>query len=130
MNKLFKVLLVIISSIIMILSLAFIVIEGRLLFSGDWLIYDSPFFGCIRYLGRLLLSVFAFTKCLLEIIYINKEHKLKEYLGYADIGLVVMSVVILIFSTNYVGLVCIGLALIKILVCYIYSINFKRDCYE
>ena len=116
MNKLFKVLLVIISSIIMILSLAFIVIEGRLLFSGDWLIYDSPFFGFIRYLGKLLLSVFAFTKCLLEIIYINKEHKLKEYLGYADIGLVIMSVVILIFSTNYVGLVCILLATLNILI--------------
>ena len=116
MNKLFKVLLVIISSIIMILSLAFIVIEGRLLFSGDWLIYDSPFFGCIRYLGRLLLSVFAFTKCLLEIIYINKEHKLKEYLGYADIGLVVMSVVILIFLTNCVGFICIFLATLNILI--------------
>ena len=116
MNKLFKVLLVIISSIIMILSLAFIIIEGRLLFSGDWLIYDSPILGCIRYLGRLLLSVFAFTKCLLEVIYINKEHKLKEYLGYADIGLVVMSVVILIFSTNYVGLVCIVLSLINFVI--------------
>ena len=116
MNKLFKVLLVIISSIIMILSLAFIVIEGRLLFSGDWLIYDSPFFGCIRYLGRFLLSVFAFTKCLLEIIYINNEHKLKEYLGYADIGLVVMSVVILIFSTNYVGLVCIVLSFVNFII--------------
>ena len=116
MNKLFKVLLVIISSIIMILSLAFIVIEGRLLFSGDWLIYDSPILGCIRYLGRLLLSVFAFTKCLLEIIYINKEHKLKEYLGYADIGLVVMSVVILIFSTNYVGLVCIVLSFVNFII--------------
>ena len=116
MNKLFKVLLVIISSIIMILSLAFIVIEGRLLFSGDWLIYDSPLLGCIRYLGRLLLSVFAFTKCLLEIIYINKEHKLKEYLGYADIGLVVMSVVILIFSTNYVGLVCIVLSFVNFII--------------
>ena len=116
MNKLFKVLLVIISSIIMILSLAFIVIEGRLLFSGDWLIYDIPFFGFIRYLGRLLLSVFAFTKCLLEIIYINKEHKLKEYLGYADIGLVVMSVVILIFSTNYVGLVCIVLSFVNFII--------------
>ena len=116
MNKLFKVLLVIISSIIMILSLAFIVIEGRLLFSGDWLIYDSPFFGCIRYLGRLLLSVFVFTKCLLEIMYINKEHKLKEYLEYADIGLVVMSVVILIFSTNYVGLVCIVLSFVNFII--------------
>lgn len=116
MNKLFKVLLVIISSIIMILSLAFIVIEGRLLFSGDWLIYDSPFFGFIRYLGRLLLSVFAFTKCLVEIIYINKEHKLKEYLVYADIGLLVMSVVILIFSTNYVGLVCIVLSFVNFII--------------
>ena len=84
MNKLFKVLLVIISSIIMILSLAFIVIEGRLLFSGDWLIYDSPFNGFIRYLCRLLIAIFAFTKSLLEVIYINKEHSIKEYLYYGD----------------------------------------------
>ena len=112
MKVISKVLLVIFSSIAMILSLAFIIIEGRLLFSGDWLIYDSPLNGCLRYLSRLLLAIFVFIKCLLEMIHLNKNHRIKEYLGYADIGLVLMSIVILIFSTNYVGLVCLGLSLI------------------
>ena len=57
MNKLFKVLILVISSIIMIFSLAFIVIEARLIFSLDWLAYDSPFMGCIRYLCRLIIAL-------------------------------------------------------------------------
>ena len=122
MNKLFKILLVIISSIIMILSLAFIVIEGRLLFSGDWLIYDNPFNGFIRYLCRLLIAIFAFTKSLLEVIYINKKHSIKEYLYYGDISLVLMSLSILVFSTNYVGIICTLLANILLLVKFV---NFK-----
>lgn len=116
MNKLFKVLLVIISSLMMILSLMFIVIEGRLLFSGDWIIYDSPFNGFIRYLCRLLLSIFVFIKSLLEVIYINKKHSIKEYLSYGDIAIVVMSIVILIFSTNYVGVICLILSGLNLVV--------------
>ena len=123
MNKLFKILLVIISSIIMILSLAFIVIEGRLLFSGDWLIYDNPFNGFIRYLCRLLIAIFAFTKSLLEVIYINKKHSIKEYLYYGDISLVLMSLSILVFSTNYVGLVCIIVSILGLLIKLIYNKN-------
>ena len=122
MNKLFKILLVIISSIIMILSLAFIVIEGRLLFSGDWLIYDSPFNGFIRYLCRLLIAIFAFTKSLLEVIYINKEQSIKEYLYYGDISLVLISLSVLVFSTNYVGIICTVLANLLLLVKFV---NFK-----
>ena len=116
MSKLFKVLLVIVSSIVMLLSLAFIVIEGRLLFSGDWLIYDSPFNGFIRYLCRLLLSIFVFIKSLLEVIYINKKHSIKEYLSYGDISLVLMSLSILVFSTNYVGIICTVLSNLNLLI--------------
>ena len=123
MKKLFKILICIISSIMMILSFAFIIIEGRLFFSCDWSVYDSPFFSMIRYLSRLLLAIFAFTKSLLEIIYINKNHTIKEYLFYGDIALVVMSVVILIFSTNYVGLVCIIVSILGLLIKLIYNKN-------
>ena len=122
MSKLFKVLLVIVSSIVMLLSLAFIVIEGRLLFSGDWLIYDSPFNGFIRYLCRLLIAIFAFTKSLLEVIYINKKHSIKEYLYYGDISLVLISLSVLVFSTNYVGIICTVLANLLLLVKFV---NFK-----
>lgn len=123
MKKLFKILICIISSIMMILSFAFIIIEGRLFFSCDWSVYDSPFFGMIRYLSRLLLAIFAFTKSLLEIIYINKKHSIKEYLFYGDIALVVMSIVILIFSTNYVGVICLIVSIIGLLTKIIYIKN-------
>ena len=109
MNRLFKVLTCFVSAIIIVLSLAFIVIEGRLVFSLDWIIYDSPFDGFIRYFLRLLIAIDAFVKSILDITYINKDSKIKEYLYQGDVSLLVMSVIILIFSTNYVGIVCISL---------------------
>ena len=101
MNKLFKILIVFISSIILVLSLAFIFLEGRLLFSGDWLAYDSPVMGFIRYLSRLLISIFALTKSLLEIININKKDKIKEWLYYCDFAYVLISISVIAFSANY-----------------------------
>ena len=55
MSKLFRVLVYIFSSLAILLSLAFIFIEGRLLFSGDYLVYDSPFNGFIRYFFKFLV---------------------------------------------------------------------------
>ena len=120
MNKLFEVLILVISSIIMIFSLAFIVIEARLIFSLDWLAYDSPFMGCIRYLSRLIIALFVFSKSLLEITNINKENnKVKEYLYYFDFIYVLISIVIIFNSTNYVGIICVVLASINLLIKFI-----------
>ena len=44
------------SLLITFLSLIFVIIEGRLLFSGDWLLYERPFIGCMQYLIRFLLA--------------------------------------------------------------------------
>ena len=120
MNKLFKVLILVISSIIMIFSLAFIVIEARLIFSLDWLAYDSPFMGFVRYLSRLIIALFVFSKSLLEIININKENnKVKEYLYCFDFIYVLISIVIIFNSTNYVGIICVVLASINLLIKFI-----------
>lgn len=127
MNKLFKVLISVISSIIMIFSLAFIVIEARLIFSLDWLAYDSPFMGFIRYLARLIIALFVFSKSLLEIININKENnKVKEYLYCFDFIYVLISIVINFNSTNYVGIICVVLASINLLIKFIKKI-IKKD---
>lgn len=115
MKTMLKVLSVFISVIILILSLAFIVIEGRLLFSGDWIVYDSPFFGFVRYLFRLIISVFAFLKSLFEILCLNKESK-HSWLLYGDIAMIICAFVILLFATNYVGVVCICLAILNLLI--------------
>lgn len=112
MSKFCRVLVYIFSSIIIILSLAFIFIEGRLVFSGDYLVYDSPFNGFVRYFFRLLLAFLVFGKSVLEFTKIGKNGMLKEYLFYGDISLLLMSIIILIFSTNYVGLICILLSVL------------------
>ena len=112
MSKVCRVLVYIFSSIIIILSLAFIFIEGRLVFSGDYLVYDSPFNGFVRYFFRLLLAFLVLGKSVLEFTKIGKNGMLKEYLFYGDISLLLMSIIILIFSTNYVGLVCILLSVL------------------
>ena len=115
MKTVLKVLSVFISVIILILALAFIVIEGRLLFAGDWIVYDSPLMGFIRYLLRLTISVFAFIKSLCSIIFLNNENK-KEKLLFGDIMLMISATIILIFATNYVGVVCISLAALNLLI--------------
>ena len=115
MKTVLKVLSVFISVIILILALAFIIIEGRLLFSGDWIIYDSPLMGFIRYLFRLTISVFAFIKSLFGIVFLNNESK-NEQMLFGDIMLMISATTILIFATNYVGVVCISLAALNLLI--------------
>ena len=112
MSKFCRVLVYIFSSIIIILSLAFIFIEGRLVFSGEYLVYDSPFNGFVRYFFRLILALLVLGKSILEFTKIGKNGMLKEYLFYGDISLLLMSIIILIFSTNYVGLICILLSVL------------------
>lgn len=112
MSKFCRVLVYIFSSIIIILSLAFIFIEGRLVFSGEYLVYDSPFNGFVRYFFRLILALLVLGKSIMEFTKIGKNGMLKEYLFYGDISLLLMSIIILIFSTNYVGLICILLSVL------------------
>lgn len=110
MNKVCKILLIVFASIALVWSFLFIILDGRLLFSGDWIVYDSPLFGFFKYLSRFLLSVFAFTKSLFEIIKHKRKEEFKEYLLYADISLIIMSIFALIFTANFMGLICIVLS--------------------
>ena len=97
-------------SISLILSLTFIVIEGRLLFSGDWLIYNNPLNGFIRYLFRFLLALFVLIKGIIEFKNLNEYTNIQEYLFFSDLGLFLAAVVIYITSTNYVGVVILSIA--------------------
>ena len=45
------------SCLVTFLSLLFVIIEGRLLFSGDWLLYERPWIGGIQYLLRFLMAI-------------------------------------------------------------------------
>lgn len=113
MKKLLNVLLIIFSVIATILSLVFIVLEARLLFSLDWTIYDNAFNGMIRYLLRLLLSIFVLLVCLANIINLKiKKTSLDILLLFSIIAIFISSIIISIFASNYVGLVCVLLSFI------------------
>ena len=118
MKKLVNIILVFICSIIILFSSAFIFIEGRLLLSLDWLIYDS-LNGLIRYLFRFILAIIALTTAILEIINLKKNTIFKPYLIYLNIGLYIMGNIIFLFTTNYVDILCFSvtslLLIIKIL---------------
>lgn len=113
MKKLLNVTLTTLSIIIFILSLAFIVIEGRLLFSTDWIIYNNAYNGLIRYLFRLLLSILACLISIFEIINVKNQKYILQ-LFVADVGLLIISSILFVFSTNYVGIVCLTLSILLI----------------
>ena len=62
--KLFRI---VFGVILFLLALAFVIIDGRLLFSGDWLLHEVPFFAFLRYFARFVLAlgaaVFAILLC-------------------------------------------------------------------
>ena len=116
MSKVLSVSRIIISTLIIILSLAFIFIEARLIIAGDFLIYDNAFNGFIRYFFRLILSILSLLVALYEIINIKKkDEKIKEYLMYGSVSLVIMSIVCIFFTTNYVGVILLGLSSLLLL---------------
>ena len=99
------------SGIIVILALAFCIIEGRLLLSGDWLLYEFAFGGAIRYMCRLMMAVLALGIGLLPWINIKKKcEKIIKAQRFGAVLLLVMAMVTLVFATNYVGIVVFVIA--------------------
>ena len=62
-----KIIRIIFGVILFLVALAFVIIEGRLLFSGDWLLHEVPFFAFLRYFARFSLAlgtvIFAIQLC-------------------------------------------------------------------
>lgn len=123
MKLLFKILISILSTIIIILSLAFIFIEGRLLIAGDWIIYDYPFNGFLRYLFRFLIALFSLTVALIYFFKRRNASTLFIHNLCAEL-LAIISIIIFVFTTNYVnfiapiiGITYFGLNLIENSIC-------------
>lgn len=95
--------------ILILISLVFVFIEGRLLVSLDWTIYDNAFNGFFRYFFRLLIAVICIFTAILEFINMKKSSKTIEfYLNNISIGLLCSSIIVLITATNYAGLAVFG----------------------
>lgn len=113
MKILVNILLGIINFIVVILSLAFIIIEARLLFSLDFIIYDNAINGFIRYFLRLVISLYVFiTAIFVYINMIKEKEKISKLLLISILSIFIVSIILLFTTTNYVGFICSILSLI------------------
>ena len=113
MKTVLRIVYYIFSAILLLLAAAFCIIEGRLLFSGDWTIYESTLQGCVQYLCRFLMSLFALSIGLLPFVNkIKPSQKISDFLKTGSLALVMMSVIVCLFATNYVGISILGISLI------------------
>ena len=105
MKTVLKILLIAVCSIIMIFALAIVFLEGRLIFSLDWTVYQSPANGFIRYALRLIIALTAFGISLLEIINLKKKNaEISSIIFFAELGLLLASLPVCIFGANFIGL--------------------------
>ena len=74
MKTLIKIAVLLFSIILFVISAAFIVIEGRLLVSGDWLLYEMPWIGFLQYFCRFLLSCAAAFTAVCGARFIVRKH--------------------------------------------------------
>ena len=110
MKKISKVFLKVVSSIILLVSLVMIIVYLRLLFSGDYIIYDSPINGFIRYFFRLILALLFCTMAIIEIFTkLQKYNFINENINFHELSLFIVSIFILIYGTNYIGILSFGL---------------------
>ena len=129
MRKLLNIAIGFFTVFILFFSILFIIIEGRLVFSGDWKVYDNVINGLIRHLLRLILSLLVFGISIVELVNLKlQKENLFYYLVYFDLGLIIMSLITLIFAANYIGIICvIFMFLITLLKLYYYVLVYKNS---
>jgi hypothetical protein len=117
MRKLFNVFFGFFSAIILLLSIVFIVIEGRLLFCGDWIVYDNVALGFFKYFFRFLIAIFAATHSIFEYINMKKKNqKITHYLFVGNIAFLIVGITLFFTASNYVGEIALLLSLISIII--------------
>lgn len=99
MKKFSNVLLIIFSLIIALVSLVFVVIEGRLILSFDWTIHEHEFLGFLQYLARLGIAALCFATSISSVVYHNRKSFVFEAIVF-----LVTTLVLSIFATNGFGL--------------------------
>ncbi len=122
MKKAANIILCIVSSIIAILSIAFLVIEGRLLLSFDWALHEHEFLGFIQYLARVGLSVLCLSASVSSIVYMNRKAFIFE--GFC---LLAVAIAISISATNGIGLYMIIAASVYLAASVFHYVATKKE---
>lgn len=132
MKKTGKIIAYIAAAWIILFSIVFIVIEGRTLFSGDWLLYENTVDAFFRYFFRLLLSLYALFIGISTYIVLGKKNEnqiINFYYSFGVLALLVSSIIMSVFATNYIDILLLVLPLIYSIgvMLYFYSIRLKQD---
>ena len=59
MKSILRIAAVLFAAVLLLLAAAFMFIEGRLLFSGDWLLHEVPVLAFLQYFARFVLAAAA-----------------------------------------------------------------------
>lgn len=115
MKKTGKIITYIAAALIILFSIVFIVIEGRTLLSCDWQIYENTVDGFIRYLFRLLISIYALFIGIFTYFVLRKkqiDEILFLYYSFGVLALMTSLVIISMFSTNFIDKLLLAVMLI------------------
>lgn len=72
---------------------------------GDWLVYDNYLNGFMRYLLRLLIAIYILFLAVLEFINLKKK-KYQSAITLGVISLIPFGIIVGIYGTNYVDIIC------------------------
>lgn len=130
MKKTGKIIAYISAAFIILFSAVFIVIEGRTLFSGDWLLFENATVGFFRYFFRLLIAFYALFVSISTYIVLGRKSDntvLVFYFTFGVLALLVSSIIMSIFASNYIDILLLVLPLIYSLgvMLFFYSGHFK-----
>lgn len=125
MKKVGKILCYIFAAFVILFSLIFIVIEGYNLFSGDWTLYENATNGFVRYLCRFILALFGISLGIFTYFALNKKESetLKTYFFFGTFALLIASIIIFQFATNYMDILFSTLPSLYFLSALLYAIG-------
>lgn len=117
MKKVASLISYISAGLLIFLSLIFIVIEGRTLFSLDWSVFENSVNGFFRYLFRLLIALFTFVMGIFTYFAISKKasNVIHIYFYIGSITIFVVSLVIAIEMVNYIGYIFLVISIIYLI---------------
>ena len=114
MKQCLSILRAVIGALVMAVALIFVVLEGTLLLTGDFLLYESPAIAFLQLCLRLLIPAFAFTVALLSLL---KRHR---RFTFASLCLLASTVATAPVLSNHFGLYFVLLAVL------FFIVNLKR----
>lgn len=115
-NKIFALFTWVLFTISSLLALVFIFIEGRMLFTLDWLVYDNQILGFFKVFSKLLLALILLATSVLQIVNIFlKKEQLAAILYFANLGLVAGSIILCVYGANYAGEILLAITLLIVL---------------